>query len=269
MSLSRIQDRFQQLRDQNQKGLITYIMSGDSSAEVTRELLTSLPQAGADIIELGFPFSDPMADGATIQAAANRALTNGTTLHSTLETVRTFRNGDTETPLILMGYLNPVLAYGIESFCQDAAAAGVDGLLIVDVPVEEDEALKSACDHNELALVKLITPTTSTARAEKVLPHCSGFAYYVSITGITGTRQGDPKIIGQHIQQLRHHTELPIAMGFGIKTAEDIRRFAPHADALVVGSAIVNTIEENQDAPAKKVAEAVGKQIEELANALT
>ncbi len=239
----RIEKRFEQLKKQKRKGLITFVMGGDPDHETSRRILNSLPASGADFIELGMAFSDPMADGPAIQAAGQRALKAGACLKKTLQLVKDFRKGDDETPLILMGYFNPIYIFGVPEFVEAAVAAGVDGLIIVDLPPEEDEELlRHARDHG-LALIRLIAPTTSEGRLEKILHGASGFLYYVSITGITGTARADVASIRPQLERIRRHTTLPIAVGFGINSPQDAAAIAPMADAVVVGSALVRTIE--------------------------
>ena len=241
---SRIAERFKQLRAEPRAGFIPFITAGDSSAEVTRDLLAGLPGAGADLIELGMPFSDPMADGPAIQAGNLRALAGGITLETQLDLVREFRRKDDATPLLMMGYYNPIYRYGSDRFVKDAAGAGVDGLLIVDLPPEEDAELCEPCRAAGLDWIRLITPTTDARRLPKVLERASGFVYYVSITGITGTRSADVKPVAEALEAIRRHTDLPIAVGFGIREPEQARAIADFADAVVVGSALVDGIGE-------------------------
>jgi len=222
--------------------LITFITAGDPDLKKSFQVLKSLPAAGADIIELGMPFTDPMADGPTIQAAALRALESGASMETTLQMVRDFRKENTTTPIVLMGYANPVFQYGYGDFVTDASNAGVDGLIIVDLPPEEDDALHSAAKNKDIHLIKLVTPTTSADRLKTILPKASGFLYYVSITGITGSASADMKSVKAQIDMIRKHTDLPIAAGFGINTPEDVAAFKEITDAVVVGSAIVKRI---------------------------
>lgn len=239
---TRIDARFAELRREGRGGLITYVTAGDPDAETSAALLQRLPDAGADLIELGMPFTDPMADGPSIQAASQRALKAGMTLAGTLAMVRAFRAGDDATPLILMGYFNPIFRYGAERFLADARAAGVDGLIVVDMPPEEDGELCIPSAAAGLAFIRLATPTTDDARLTKVLARASGFLYYVSITGITGTAAAAEATVSAAIERLRRHTDLPIGVGFGIRTPEQAARTAALADAAVVGSAIVDRI---------------------------
>lgn len=249
--------------------LITFITGGDPNYETSLSVLKSLPDAGADIIELGMPFTDPMADGPTIDLASQRALKGGADMHKTLDMVREFRSGDngnTETPLILMGYLNPVRAFGIETFCQTAAEAGVDGLIIVDCPPEESADLEAAASAANLNLIRLVTPTTDEARLEKLIKGASGFLYYVSITGVTGAKKADLTEITPQIAAIKEQSKMPVAIGFGIKTPEDAANFGAIGDAIVVGSSIVQTIADNADKA--DLIEKVTAQVKELANAL-
>jgi tryptophan synthase alpha chain len=220
---------------------VAYLMAGDPDAARSLQLLRGLPRAGADVIELGFPFSDPMAEGPPIQRASLRSLEAGTTLASTLALVRAFREGDGDTPLILMGYLNPVLSYGYARFAADAAAAGVDGLLIVDCPPEEAEELADALDAQGLALVRLAAPTTDDRRLPAVVKRASGFVYYVSVAGVTGVKSAAEGTIAPAVARIRAAAGLPVAVGFGIRTPEQAAAVARVADGVVVGSALVDT----------------------------
>ncbi|NBC33894.1 MAG: tryptophan synthase subunit alpha [Alphaproteobacteria bacterium] len=244
---TRIDARFAALRREGRGGLITYVTAGDPDADTSAALLQRLPEAGADLIELGMPFTDPMADGPSIQAASQRALKAGMTLAGTLAMVRGFRAHDDATPLILMGYFNPIFRYGAERFLADAKAAGVDGLIVVDLPPEEDGELCIPSATAGLAFIRLATPTTDDARLPKVLARASGFLYYVSITGITGTAAAGEATVSAAVERLRRHTGLPIGVGFGIRTPEQAARIAGLADAAVVGSAIVDRIAANLD----------------------
>ena len=252
--MSRIENTFKAL---DRPALITFIMAGDPDAQTSLDVLKALPEAGADIIELGMPFTDPMADGPTIELAGGRALASGQDMNKTLKMVRDFRESNTETPIVLMGYFNPILQYGIETFADDASNAGVDGLIIVDLPPEEaDETLKAAKDKG-LNIIRLITPTTTAERLPKILDGASGFLYYVSITGVTGAASADLSKIKPHIEEIKRGTDLPIAIGFGIKTPEDAKNMSKLADAIVVGSAIVNTIAQETTNSASKVKDQV------------
>jgi tryptophan synthase alpha chain len=245
---TRLERRFAQIKADGRGGLVTFITAGDPDAETCALLLAGLPGAGADVIELGMPFSDPMADGPAIQASSLRALRNGMTLAKTLALVRDFRQSDAETPLVLMGYYNPIYSYGVETFLEACLEAGVDGLIIVDLPPEEDEELCLPAREAGLHWIRLATPTTDAARLPTVLSNTSGFVYYVSIMGITGTKSASGEAIRQAMAHLRAKTDLPVAVGFGIKTGEQAREVARFADAAVVGSALVDRIKANLDA---------------------
>ena len=239
---SRIDRRFAALRAAGRAGLITFLTAGDPDQATSLALLKGLPAAGADAIELGMPFTDPMADGPAIQASSLRALRAGASLRRTLDLVRAFREDDDETPIVLMGYYNPIFVYGVEPFLADAAAAGVDGLIVVDLPPEEDDELCLPALAAGLAFIRLATPTTDDRRLPAVLTNTSGFVYYVSITGITGAGAGQPKAIAEAVARVRRHTALPIAVGFGVKTPDQAATIARFADAVVVGSALVNRL---------------------------
>ena len=247
----RIRRRFEELRQSGRGGLVTFTTAGDPDPETSLAILKGLPKAGADLIELGMPFSDPMADGPAVQQASLRALKAGMTLHGVLAQVREFRAGDDETPLILMGYFNPIYSYGSEKFLRDAQAAGVDGLIVVDLPPEEDAELCVPAINTGMNFIRLATPTTDDARLPTVLAHTNGFLYYVSITGITGTAEADTKAVERAVTRLRRHTELPIAVGFGITSPEQAATIARVADAAVVGSALVRKIAGALDANGK------------------
>jgi tryptophan synthase alpha chain len=238
----RIKNKFAELKNQKRAALITYIMAYDPDLKKSSEILNGLPQAGADIIELGMPFSDPMADGATIQEAAIRALDAGAKLAGILKMVADFRKKDDETPIILMGYYNPIHNYGLEKFSKEAAAAGVDGLLIVDLPPEEDDELYNCANKSGLSLIKLATPTTDDERLKIILKKASGFLYYVAVAGVTGTKSASYDSIGDAVARIKKHTDIPVAVGFGIKTANDVAAVGKHADAVVVGSSLVSKI---------------------------
>lgn len=243
----RIGRRFADLRKAGRAGLVTFLTAGDPDHETSLALLRGLPAAGADLIELGMPFTDPMADGPAIQAASLRALKAGARMTRTLDLVRTFRETDRDTPIILMGYYNPIHAYGIDRFLKDAVAAGVDGLIVVDLPPEEDEELCIPALQAGVNFIRLATPTTDDLRLLTVLQNTSGFVYYVSITGITGAASATDAAIAEAVGRLRRHTDLPIAVGFGITTPEQAAGVARSADAAVVGSAIVKRIAANLD----------------------
>ncbi|MDP6390162.1 MAG: tryptophan synthase subunit alpha [Alphaproteobacteria bacterium] len=238
----RIERRFAELKSAGRGGLVTFLTAGDPDPETAEEIVLGLPRAGADLIELGMPFSDPMADGPSIQASSLRALKAGASLVKTLDLVKAFRATDDATPIILMGYYNPIYTYGVEKFLADAIEAGVDGLIIVDLPPEEDEELCRPALDAGLNWIRLATPTTDHARLPKVLTNTSGFVYYVSVLGITGTRSAAEGHIEAAVERLRRHTDLPIAVGFGIKTPDAAAAVAGVADAAVVGSAIVDRI---------------------------
>lgn len=239
---NRIARRFASLAAENRAALITFVTAGDPDLATSLKLVKGLPAAGADLIELGMPFSDPMADGPAIQAASQRALKAGANMCETLDIVRAFRERERETPIVLMGYYNPIYRYGPAAFVRDAAAAGVDGLIVVDLPPEEDDELRPLAHAEGIAFIRLIAPTTGNARLAALLKDASGFVYYISIAGITGTASAVVGRVEQAIARLRVKTRLPIAVGFGIKTPEDAADFARVADGAVVGSALVQKI---------------------------
>ena len=238
----RIERRFAALKAEGRGGLVTFLTAGDPDPETSREIVLGLPAAGADLIELGMPFSDPMADGPVIQASSLRALRNGASLSKTLDLVRSFRKQDDDTPIILMGYYNPIYIYGVKAFLSDAKIAGVDGLIIVDLPPEEDSELCIPAIDADIRWIRLATPTTDAARLPKVLNNARGFVYYVSILGITGTASVPEEATRNAVDFLKSHTDLPLAVGFGIKTPEMVATIVRTADAAVVGSAIVERI---------------------------
>lgn len=244
--MNRIEKTFEELKTEGKKGLVTFVTAGDPDAEKSLSVLEGLPEAGADFIEIGMPFSDPMADGPAVQASSIRALKSGMTLKGTLEILTQFRTKNSDTPVILMGYFNPIYKYGCADFARDAKAAGADGLIIVDLPPEEDEELRVPAKEAGLDLIRLITPTTIGSRLDTVLENASGFLYYVSILGVTGTKSANIDEVGAHINEIRAKTDLPIAVGFGIKTPQDAANMSKIADAVVVGSSIVENIKENQ-----------------------
>lgn len=242
MTNARIDARFAALKAQDRAAFIAYIMAGDPDLERSFEILKGLPKAGADLIELGFPFSDPMAEGPPIQKAAQRSLASATTLTKTLAMVRRFRDHDKVTPVILMGYLNPVLSMGLETFAAEAADCGVDGLIIVDCPPEESGSLADALDSVGLSLIRLAAPTTDDARLAVVAKRTSGFMYYVSVAGVTGAKEADADSVAPAVVRVRAASGLPVAVGFGIRTPERAASIARIADAAVVGSALVEIV---------------------------
>jgi tryptophan synthase alpha chain len=253
---ARIDARFAALKAEGRAGLVTFVTAGDPTPEASAEILRSLPEAGADVIELGMAFTDPMADGPAIQRANLRALASGITLKKTLAMVATFREADTETPVILMGYFNPIHSYGVDPFLEDAKKAGVDGLIVVDVPPEEDDVLCLPTMASGLSFVRLATPTTDDQRLPQVLANTSGFLYYVSMAGITGVGSVDPSTVDAQVKRFRASTDLPIAVGFGIRTPEQAEAIAGVADAAVVGSALIDAIAEAAPGGTAKVVEA-------------
>ena len=254
---SRIDRRFAALRKEGRKGLVTFITAGDPDYETSRAILLGLPYAGADAIELGMPFSDPMADGPAIQASSLRALKAGQTMERTLQLVRAFREQDRDTPIVLMGYYNPIYVYPRERFLDDAVAAGVDGLIIVDVPPEADAELCLPAVERGLNFIRLATPTTDAKRLPAVLANTSGFLYYVSITGITGAAAPEVNAVHSHVARIKRSTPLPVAVGFGIRTPEQAQAIAAGADAVVVGSALVEAIRNNLGQKAESTGNAV------------
>jgi tryptophan synthase alpha chain len=245
---TRIDRRFADLKAAGRAALVTFLTAGDPDPETSLALVRALPAAGADVIELGMPFTDPMADGPAIQMSSQRALKAGQTLKKTLDMVRAFRNGDDATPLVLMGYYNPIYVYGVDRFLRDATSAGVDGLIIVDLPPEEDEELCLPALKVGLNFIRLATPTTDDKRLPAVLANTSGFVYYVSITGITGAAAPDPGKVAAAVARIKRHTKLPVAVGFGVRTAEQAAGLASGADGVVVGSALVNALKGSLDA---------------------
>lgn len=245
--MNRLDARFRSLREAGRKALIPYVTAGAPEPAVTVPTLKALAVAGADVIELGMPFSDPMADGPVIQKACEKALANGMTVARVLEQVRAFRREDPDTPLVLMGYLNPVDQFGIEAFAEQSAAAGVDGVLLVDLPPEEGEAIVEAFEDHNLRLIRLVAPTTSDERMASICAAASGFVYYVSLKGITGAANLQAASVQRSIDRLRRHTELPVAVGFGVKDANSAAAMAGLADAVVVGSALVNSLDKAAD----------------------
>lgn len=262
MTETRIDRRFAETKAQGRPALVTFITAGDPDLETSREILLGLPDAGADVIELGMPFSDPMADGPAIQASSQRALAAGHKMRHTLDLVRSFREKDDDTPIVLMGYYNPIYRYPVDAFLKDAVAAGVDGLIIVDAPPETDDEMCIPAVQAGLNFIRLATPTTDDERLPTVLKNTSGFVYYVSITGITGTAEPDPEAVRTHVHRIKAQTDLPVAVGFGVKTPEQVRSIGAMADGVVVGSAIVNRIAENLTDDGVANPEAVGSVIQ-------
>ncbi|MDH5531184.1 MAG: tryptophan synthase subunit alpha [Paracoccaceae bacterium] len=244
--MTRIDQTFANLRAQKRKAFVTYIMAGDPDYATSLELMQGLPGAGVDVIELGMPFTDPMADGPTIQLAGQRALAAGQTLEKTLQMVTEFRKSDTTTPIVFMGYYNPIYSRGVDRFLSDAKAAGVDGLIVVDLPPEEDEELCIPAQKAGMNFIRLATPTTDDKRLPKVLQNTSGFVYYVSITGITGAAAAQSTDVGPEVARIKAATDLPVIVGFGIRTPETAEAIASVADGAVVGSAIVKLVEQGK-----------------------
>jgi tryptophan synthase alpha chain len=254
---TRIDARFAQLKKEGRSAFVTFLMAGDPDPETSLGIIKALPQAGADIIEIGMPFTDPMADGPSIQAAGLRALKAGMTLKKTLAMVRAFREGDNTTPLVLMGYYNPIYIYGVDKFLGDAKSAGVDGLIIVDLPPEEDTELCLPALKAGLNFIRLATPTTDDKRLPAVLANTSGFVYYVSITGITGAAAADSNAVGEAVARIKRHTDLPVCVGFGIRTPEAARAIAERANGAVVGTALVDAVRGSLDGEGRATAKTV------------
>jgi len=244
--MTRIDAKFAELKAANKKGFVAYIMAGDPDTATSLEVMKGLPAAGVDVIELGVPFTDPMADGETIQFAGQRALDGGQTLTKTLAMAAEFRKGDDTTPIVLMGYYNPIYSHGVERFLTDAKAAGIDGLIVVDLPPEEDEELCLPAQAAGINFIRLATPTTDDKRLPKVLQNTSGFVYYVSVTGITGAAAAQADAVGPEVARIKAKTDLPVIVGFGINTPEAAKTIASVADGCVVGSAIVKLIGEGK-----------------------
>ncbi len=265
---TRIDQRFAALKAEDRAGLVTFVMAGDPDPDTSLKIVAALPKAGADVIELGMPFTDPMADGPAIQAAGLRALNAGMTLARTLKLVRAFRKDDKATPVVLMGYYNPIYIYGVAKFLKDAKAAGVDGLIVVDLPPEEDGELCLPALAAGLNFVRLATPTTDDARLPAVLANTSGFVYYVSITGITGSAAPDASKVSAAVARIKRHTALPVAVGFGVRTAKQAKEIAAGAEAVVVGSALVGAVKDSLDRKGKatgRTVKAVAALVAELA----
>ena len=264
--MNRINAKFFHIQKEDRAALVTFIMAGDPDRATAQTILDRLPEAGADIIEIGMPFSDPMADGPAIQYAAQRALAGGMTLTQTLAMVSAFRVHDTTTPIVLMGYYNPVYIFGTDRFVTEAIKSGVDGLIIVDLPPEEERELGDPARAAGLHMIRLITPTTNDDRLGQILPGAGGFLYYVSITGITGAASANANTLGPRLAHLKTKTNLPLAVGFGIRTADDVAAMGAIADAVVVGSSIVENI--GKIASGEKNVDDVINQVRDLANAL-
>lgn len=265
---SRIDKRFARCRAENRAALVTFIMAGDPDAALSLDILKALPKSGADIIEVGMPFSDPMADGPAIQAAGLRAMGAGMTLKGVLRQVEAFRRDDADTPIVLMGYYNPIYVYGVDRFLVDAKAAGVDGLIVVDLPPEEDEELCLPALRAGVSFIRLATPTTDDHRLPAVLANTSGFVYYVSVTGVTGQKRPDYSKVATAVRRIKAHTDLPVAVGFGVKDAAAAAEIGANADAVVVGSAIIDALARTLDADNRggpAAVAAVSKLVNELA----
>jgi tryptophan synthase alpha chain len=254
---TRIDTRFTELKQQARSAFITFVMAGDPDPATSLEIIKALPKAGSDLIEIGMPFTDPMADGPAIQAAGLRALKGGMTLKKTLAMVREFRQEDNDTPLVLMGYYNPIYVYGVDKFLADAKSAGVDGLIVVDLPPEEDSELCIPAMNAGLNFIRLATPTTDDKRLPAVLANTSGFVYYVSITGITGSASADSAAVAQAVARIKRHTRLPVCVGFGIRTPDAARGIAANADGAVVGTALVDALRASLDGNGNATAKTV------------
>jgi tryptophan synthase alpha chain len=266
---SRIDRRFAELQREGRAALVTFTMAGDPDTRTSLAILKELPKAGADVIEIGMPFTDPMADGPAVQAAGLRALNAGQTMKKTLAVVRDFRKGDATTPIVLMGYYNPIYIYGVDKFLADAKSAGVDGLIVVDLPPEEDEELCLPALKAGVSFIRLATPTTDDKRLPTVLANTSGFVYYVSITGITGSAAPDADKVNAAVSRIKRHTGLPVVVGFGVRTAKQARALAEGAEGVAVGSALVGAVKDSLDKKGKataKTVKAVTKLVAELAS---
>ena len=264
---TRIDTRFAELKAQGRAALVTFLTAGDPDGETSLALIKALPKAGADLIELGMPFTDPMADGPAIQVSSQRALKAGQTMKKTLTMVRAFRKADNATPIVLMGYYNPIYIYGVDKFLADAKSAGIDGLIVVDLPPEEDEELCLPALKAGLSFVRLATPTTDDRRLPAVLANTSGFVYYVSITGVTGTAVPDASRVTGAVERIKRHTALPVAVGFGVRTAAHARAIAKGADGVVVGSALVDALKASLDKNGKATRKSV-RAVTDLVTAL-
>jgi len=268
MKKTRIDTRFAELAEIGRPALVTFVMAGDPHYDTSLEILKALPAAGADLIEIGMPFSDPMADGPAIQKAGQRALAGGQNLKKTLAMVGEFRKTDKTTPIVLMGYYNPIYIYGVDKFVKKAKSMGVDGMIVVDLPPEADEELCIPAMEKDISFIRLTTPTTDEKRLPTVLQNTSGFVYYVSITGITGAATPDPKKVAASVAHIKEKTDLPVAVGFGVKTAEQAAAIGKGADGVVVGSAIVSAIEDSltkKGLPTGKTVKSVVKLVKGLA----
>jgi len=254
---TRIDARFAELKRQGRSAFVTFLMAGDPDPATSLDIIKALPKAGADVIEIGMPFTDPMADGPSIQAAGLRALKSGMTLKKTLDMVSGFRKTDNATPLVLMGYYNPIFIYGVDKFLVDAKTAGVDGLIIVDLPPEEDSELCLPAMKAGLNFIRLATPTTDDKRLPAVLANTSGFVYYVSITGITGSAAADTKAVGEAVARIKRHTDLPVCVGFGIRDPDAAQAIAEKADGAVVGTALVDALHTSLDGQGRATAKTV------------
>lgn len=261
---TRIDSKFKALKAEGRPALVTYFMGGDPDYDTSLRIMKALPKAGSDVIELGMPFSDPMADGPTIQLAGQRSLKGGQTLVKTLQMARDFRADDNTTPIVMMGYYNPIYIYGVDRFLADAIASGIDGLIIVDLPPEMDNELCIPALEAGVNFIRLATPTTDDKRLPKVLSNTSGFVYYVSMTGITGSAISNTGPVAEAVARIKQHTDLPVCIGFGVKTAEQAKVFGKAADGVVVGSAIVDAVAKSLDANGDPV-EAVAALVRELA----
>jgi tryptophan synthase alpha chain len=264
---TRIDARFAELAKQGRSALVAYLMAGDPDPKTSLDIIKALPKAGADMIEIGMAFTDPMADGPSIQAAGLRALKAGMTLKKTLEMMRDFRKDDNATPVVLMGYYNPIYIYGVDKFLVDAKSAGIDGLIVVDLPPEEDTELCIPAMKAGLNFIRLATPTTDDKRLPAVLANTSGFVYYVSITGITGSGSADSTVVGEAVARIKRHTKLPVCVGFGIRTPDAARAIAENANGAVVGTALVDALRASLDAEGRATPKTVGA-VADLVSAL-
>ncbi len=256
--ITRIDARVAALKAEGRPALVTFVTAGDPDYATSLEILKALPQAGADIIEFGMPFSDPMAEGPPIQAATLRALHGGQTMVKTLAMIAAFRKGDETTPIVLMGYYNPIYIYGVERFLKDAKAAGVDGLIVVDLPPEEDAELCVPAMETGVNFIRLATPTSDDKRLPALISNTSGFIYYVSVLGVTGVKSAQASDVAEAVARIKRHSDLPVMVGFGVKTGAHAESIGRHADGVVVGSALVNAVRDSLDADGKATAETVG-----------